>query len=82
VFFAFIGAKRETLDSNGHAFCVVIGVRNSVRKLYGFGVSRRELESEAQRGSAVKAVFSLERFCPIDSMAPVLAIVWMVAALS
>jgi len=25
-----------------------------------------ELESEAQHGSAVKAVFSLERSCPID----------------
>ncbi len=32
--------------------------------------------------SAVKAVFSLERFCPRASVAPVLAIGYMVAALS
>ena len=39
-----------------------------------------QLESEAQRGSAAKAVFfSMERSCPTLSMAPVLAIVWMVA---
>jgi len=36
----------------------------------------------AQHGSAAKAVFSLERSCPKISMAPVLAIVEMVAALS
>jgi hypothetical protein len=28
-------------------------------------VSLRELESGAQHGSAAKAVFSLERYCPI-----------------
>jgi hypothetical protein len=61
--------------SSGHAFGVVIRVRDFVRKLDGLGLSRRELESEVQRGSAVKAVFSLERFCPTISMAPVLAIV-------
>jgi hypothetical protein len=61
--------------SSGHAFGVVIRVRNSIRKLDGLGLSRRELESEAQRGSAVKAVFTLERFCPKISMAPVYAIV-------
>jgi len=38
-----------------------------------------ELQSGAQHGSAAKAVFSLERSCPNFSMAPVLAIVWMVA---
>jgi len=32
-----------------------------------------------QSDSTVKAVLSLERFCPILSMAPVLAITWMVA---
>ena len=32
------------------------------------------LESETRRGSAAKAVFSLERSCPKLSMAPVLAI--------
>jgi hypothetical protein len=36
-----------------------------------------QLECEAQTGSAVKAVFSMERFCPINSMAPALAIVWL-----
>jgi hypothetical protein len=54
---------------------VVIRVRNSIPKLDGLGVSRRELKSAAQRGSAVKAAFTLERFCPNNSMAPVLAIV-------
>jgi hypothetical protein len=40
------------------------------------GIERwAQLESDAQHGSAAKAVFSLERFCPINSMAPVLAIV-------
>jgi len=34
-----------------------------------------QLKSEAQPGSAVKAAFSLERSCPMASMAPVLAIV-------
>ena len=29
-----------------------------------------QLESEAQHGSAAKAAFSLERFCPLESMAP------------
>ena len=39
-----------------------------------------ELKSDAQHGSAAKAAFfSLERSCPTLSMAPVLAIVWMVA---
>lgn len=39
-----------------------------------------QLESEAQHGLAAKAVFfSLERSCPTLSMAPVLAIVCMVA---
>jgi hypothetical protein len=38
------------------------------------------IESEAQHGSAAKAAISLERSCPILSMAPVLAIVWMVAS--
>jgi len=38
--------------------------------------------SDGQRGSTVKAVVSLERFCPIMSVAPALAIVCMVAALS
>jgi hypothetical protein len=36
---------------------------------------RSQLESQAQRGSAAKAVLSMERFCPITSMAPALAIV-------
>ena len=30
-----------------------------------------QLESEVQHGSAAKAAFSLERFCPSESMAPV-----------
>jgi len=34
-----------------------------------------QLKSEAQPGSAAKAAFSLERSCPMESMAPVLAIV-------
>jgi hypothetical protein len=39
-----------------------------------------QLQSEAQHGSAAKAAFlRLERCCPTLSMAPVLAIVWMVA---
>jgi len=38
--------------------------------------------SDRQRESTVKAVVSLERFCPIMSVAPALAIVCMVAALS
>lgn len=38
--------------------------------------------SDRQRESTVKAVASLERFCPIMSVAPALAIVCMVAALS
>jgi len=54
----------QFLISSGHAFGVVIRVRDFVRKLDGLGLSRRELESEVQRGSAVKAVFSLERFLP------------------
>jgi hypothetical protein len=36
--------------------------------------------SDGQRGSTVKAVGSLERCCPIMSVAPALAIVCMVAA--
>jgi hypothetical protein len=41
-----------------------------------------QLESEAQHGLAAKArIFSLERSCPTLSMAPVLAIVWMVAGI-
>ena len=41
-----------------------------------------QLESEAQHGLAAKArVFSMERLCPTLSMAPVLAIVWMVAGI-
>lgn len=35
---------------------------------------------DRQRGSTVKAVVSLERICPIMSVAPGLAIVCMVAA--
>jgi len=38
--------------------------------------------SDRQRGLTVKAVDSLERFCPIMSVAPALAIVCMVAAMS
>ena len=34
-----------------------------------------QIESAAQPGSAAKAAFSLERPCPMKSMAPVLAIV-------
>src|ERR1035441_10457890 len=41
-----------------------------------------ELESDAQCGSAVKAVYFMERSCPMSSMAPVLAITKMVAASS
>jgi hypothetical protein len=33
-----------------------------------------DLESAIQPGSAAKAVFTLERSCPMSSMAPVLAI--------
>jgi hypothetical protein len=40
-----------------------------------FDPSSSELESAAQPGSAAKAVCSMERFCPILSMAPALAIV-------
>src|SRR5215510_3302499 len=36
---------------------------------------------DGQRGPTVKAVFSLERSCPIMSLAPALAIACMVAAL-
>jgi hypothetical protein len=39
------------------------------------------LESHLQPDSAVKAVESLERSCPTISMAPVLAITWMVASI-
>jgi len=39
------------------------------------------LESQLQPDSAVKAVESLERSCPTISMAPVLAITWMVAGI-
>jgi hypothetical protein len=38
-----------------------------------------QLESVAQPGSTAKAAFTLERSCPSRSMAPVLAIVSMVA---
>ena len=42
-----------------------------------------QLESKAQHGSAAKAVFfSMERSCPTLSMAPVLAIVRMVAGVA
>ena len=41
-----------------------------------------ELESGAQCGSAVKAVYFMERSCPMSSMAPVLAVTKMVAASS
>ena len=68
-------ARVKFHNSSGHTFGVVIRVRNSIPKLYGLGVSRRELKSAAQRGSAVKAAFTLERFCPNNSVAPVLAIV-------
>ena len=40
------------------------------------------VESEAEQGSTAKAACTLERFCPRLSMAPVLAIVKMVAVLS
>src|SRR2546425_7570404 len=46
------------------------------------GSSSVQLESEAQSGSTAKAAYSLERSCPNISMAPVLTIVKMVAALS
>ena len=42
-------------------------------ELVGHGVA--QLESGAQHGSAAKAVFFMERSCPMSSMAPVLAIV-------
>jgi hypothetical protein len=45
-------------------------------------ISRVELallESQSQLGSAAKAAFTLVRFCPNFSMAPVLAIMYMVA---
>jgi hypothetical protein len=38
-----------------------------------------DLESPLQPGSAAKAAFSLERSCPMESMAPVLAIMEMAA---
>jgi len=65
---------QEGKNSNGHPVGVVVRVRNS---LIALGAVERlvQLESDAQHGSAAKAVFSLERFCPINSMAPVLAIV-------
>src|SRR5437879_5533304 len=44
----------------------------SLRELWS-GLVR--VESAAQPGSAAKAAFSLERSCPMESMAPVLAIV-------
>ena len=47
-----------------------------------FDPSSSGLESAAQPGSAAKAVCSMERLCPILSMAPALAIVYMVAVLS
>jgi hypothetical protein len=43
---------------------------------------QRSIESEPQLGSTAKAVVSLEHICPTKSMAPVLAIVKMVAGLS
>jgi len=64
----------EGINSNGHPVGVVVRVRNSFIPL-GAVEPLAELESDAQHGSAAKAVFSLERFCPINSMAPVLAIV-------
>ena len=39
------------------------------------------LEFPLQPGSTVRAVPSLERSCPTTSMAPVLAITWMVAGI-
>jgi hypothetical protein len=45
-------------------------------------LSQSGLKFAVQRGSAAKAVYTLERFCPPLSMAPVLAIVSMVAVLS
>jgi transposase len=39
-----------------------------------------QLKSEAQPGSAAKAACSLERSCPTESMAPVLAILKAMAA--
>jgi hypothetical protein len=41
-----------------------------------------QLKSQAQHGSTAKAALTLERSCPMESMAPVLAIVKMVAGLS
>jgi len=38
-----------------------------------------QLQCGARQGSAAKAVFTLERSCPNISVAPVWAIVWMVA---
>ena len=41
-----------------------------------------QLKSQVQHGSTAKAALTLERSCPMESMAPVLAIVKMVAGLS
>jgi hypothetical protein len=40
-----------------------------------------DVASEAQHGSAAQAECSMERFCPIYSVAPVVAIVWVVAGI-
>jgi hypothetical protein len=47
-----LSRRQKAATSSGHAFSVVIRVRDFVRKLDGLGLSRRELEFEVQLGSA------------------------------
>ncbi len=51
------------------------GVFVSLKLFQSFWSGLVQVESAAQPGSAAKAAFSLERPCPMKSMAPVLAIV-------
>jgi hypothetical protein len=61
---------------------VVARARNSSSSAVTSFPSADEIPFDRQRGSTAKAVYSLERSCPSISVAPVLAIARMVAALS
>jgi len=64
--------KAKSLESSGHPLrggCV------SLKLFQSLWSGLVQVESATQPGSAAKAAFSLERPCPMKSMAPVLAIV-------
>ena len=65
-----------TQISPGHPFGWLCDPETLAR---GVGYRPIQLTSQGQHGPAVKAGLSVARSCPKISMAPVLAIVWMVA---